>query len=158
MSGVRSRLSGAAVRRVFADACVLIAAAGSRTGASRAVVMLAEIGLIQLVVSRQVLDECERNLQHKLPSALPVFAEMLAAMTLEILPDPASDIVAHFLTMIESKDAPILAAAVNGNVDCLLTLNSKDFTPSVAHAAKLRIQTPGEFVVALRDLISSEDR
>jgi hypothetical protein len=31
---------------------MLIAAAGSRSGASRAILMLAEIGLVQLVVSR----------------------------------------------------------------------------------------------------------
>jgi hypothetical protein len=36
------------VPRVFADASVLVAGAGSRTGASRAVLVMAEIGLYWL--------------------------------------------------------------------------------------------------------------
>jgi predicted nucleic acid-binding protein len=141
------------VRRVFADSSLLIAGAGSRSGASRAVLMMAEIRLFQLVVSRQVLDECERNLRRKLPDALPVFAELLAAAAPEVLPDPTDVDVAPFRTLIEAKDAPILAAAVLGGVDRLLTLNTKDFTAAVATAAGIAIQTPGEFVAGLRDLV-----
>ena len=37
---------------VFVDANILIAGSASRTGASRAVLGLAEIGLIQLVATR----------------------------------------------------------------------------------------------------------
>ena len=39
------------MRRVFADSSILIAGAASRTGASRAVLTMAEIGLFQLVIS-----------------------------------------------------------------------------------------------------------
>ena len=76
------------MHRIFADANLLIAGAGSRSGASRAVLVMAEIGLFKLLVSRQVLDECERNLRQKLPAALPIFAELLTAIAPEILPDP----------------------------------------------------------------------
>lgn len=47
------------MRRVFADSSILIAGSGSRTGASRAVLTMAEIGLFKLVISQQVLDECD---------------------------------------------------------------------------------------------------
>ncbi|MBE2225274.1 MAG: PIN domain-containing protein, partial [Anaerolineae bacterium] len=47
---------------VFVDANILIAGSASRTGASRVVLALAEFGMIQLIVSRQVLDETERNI------------------------------------------------------------------------------------------------
>lgn len=53
---------------------------------------MAEIGLFQLVVSRQVLDEAERNLRKKLPQALPNFAAQLAQVSLEIVPDPSENI------------------------------------------------------------------
>lgn len=43
------------MRKVFADSSVLIAGAGSRSGASRAVLTMAEIGLFKLVLSQQVL-------------------------------------------------------------------------------------------------------
>lgn len=74
--------------RIFADAKVFIAGADSRSGASGAVLLLAEVGLFRLVVSRQVLDEAERNLRKKLPRALPTFAEILATLQIEIVPDP----------------------------------------------------------------------
>ena len=139
--------------RVFTDASVLIAGAGSRHGASRAILTMAEIGLFKLVLSRQVLDECERNLQKKLPDALPVFAELLANIGPEILPDPPLEESARWETIIDAKDAPILAAAVMAGPDRLLTLDVKDFTPAVAAQAGLIIQTPGDFVKEIRRVI-----
>lgn len=73
------------MRSVFVDANVLIAGAGSHSGASNAILQLAEVGLFQLVVSRQVLDEAERNVRKKLPRSLPTFAAMLAQLPLQIV-------------------------------------------------------------------------
>jgi predicted nucleic acid-binding protein len=143
------------MRRVFADSSVLIAGAGSRSGASRAVLTMAEIGLFKLVVSRQVLDECERNLRKKLPAALPLFAELLTLVNLEIVPNPPEDETARWQSIIEAKDAPILAAAVLAIPDRLLTLNTKDFTSTVADQTGLIIQTPGEFVQEIRAIIET---
>ena len=41
---------------------------------------MAEIGLFQLVISEQVVIECERNLSKKLPAALPIFTELYLTM------------------------------------------------------------------------------
>lgn len=142
------------LHRVFVDANVLIAGADSRSGASNAVVKLAEMGLIQLVVSRQVLDEAERNLRRKLPRALPNFATQMAQLNLEIVPDPPDEEVAWCESIIEAKDAPILAVAMHVRPDRLLILNTKDFTPAVASASGLAIQTPVEFVQDVRTLLT----
>lgn len=142
-----------AVRRIFADANVLIAGADSRTGASNAVLLMAEIGLFRLVVSRLVLDEAERNLRKKLPRALPNFARQMAQIELEIVPPPSDEEVQQWVEVIEPKDAPILAAAVSAQVDRLLTLNSKDFTPEVMAKSGLHILSPGEFVQEIRELV-----
>jgi len=142
------------LRKVFVDANVLIAGADSRSGASYAVLVLAEIGLFRLVTCRQVLDEAERNLRKKLPRALPNFAAQMSLLHLEIMPVPTDDEVQRWLDIIEAKDAPILAAAVQARSDRFLTLNTRDFTPDVASATGLIIQTPGEFVQELRSLIS----
>lgn len=142
------------MRRVFADANVLIAGAAARTGASGAVLLLAEVGLFRLVVSRQVLDEAERNLRNKLPQGLPVFAELLATVGLEIVPDPEPSAWRRWQGIIELKDAPILEAAISADVDRLLSLNTKDFTPAVSSESGLIIQTPAEFVTDLRDLVT----
>ncbi|MFN2204252.1 MAG: putative toxin-antitoxin system toxin component, PIN family [Caldilineaceae bacterium] len=141
--------------RVFADTNVLIAGADSRSGASRAVMIMAEIGLLKLVVSRQVLDEAERNLRRKLPRSLPVLAEQLVFIDIEIVPDPDLQASAAWYTVIERKDAPILEAAMQAKVDRIVTLNTKDFTPEVAEACGIRIQTPAELVEEVRRVIDS---
>ncbi len=139
--------------RIFADANILIAGADSRSGASHAVLSMAEIGLFKLVVSRQVLDEAERNLRNKLPRALPKFAEFLSIIELEILPDPADDECVKWEPFIEAKDAPILAAAILAKVDRILSLNTKDFTQDVADQCGIPIQTPGQFVQDIRQIL-----
>ncbi len=143
------------LRKVFVDANVLIAGADSRSGASHAVLVLAEIGLFQLATCRQVLDEAERNLRKKLPRALPNFALQMSLLPLHIVPVPSPDEVRRWAVIIEPKDAPILAAAVSARPDRLLTLNIRDFTPQVAAATGLIIQTPGEFIQEIRSMISA---
>jgi predicted nucleic acid-binding protein len=143
------------MRRVFVDANVLIAGADSRSGASNAILRLAEVGLFQLVVCRQVLDEAERNLRKKLPRALPNFVTQLAQLSIEVVEDPAPEAFSRWISVIEVKDAPLVAAAVSANVDRFVTLNTKDFTPDVAEASGLTIQTPSEFIQTIRKLIET---
>ncbi len=140
----------------FVDSSVMIAGAVSRTGASRAVLSMAEIGLFQLIVSRQVVDECERNLRHKFPGALPVFAHLLTNINLIVVDDPPSEESIRWHLHIEAKDAPILAAAVQAKVVRLLSLNTKHFTPNVAQASGVMIQSPSEFVREIRTIITEE--
>jgi predicted nucleic acid-binding protein len=113
------------MRRIFVDANVLIAGTDSQSGASNAVLKLAEVGLFQLVVCTQVLDEVERNLRKKLPRALPNFAAQMARLRLEILPDPTQEQVKPWQDIIEAKDASILCAAVASHADRFITLNTK---------------------------------
>jgi predicted nucleic acid-binding protein len=117
---------------------------------------MAEIGLYRLVVCRQVLDESERNLRKKLPDALPVFAELMAAIRPEVVPDPSPEQVARWESVIEPKDAPILAAAVAAMPDRFLTLDEKDFIEPahVAEKTGLRIETPADFVQTIRALVT----
>jgi predicted nucleic acid-binding protein len=141
------------MRRIFVDANVLIAGADSRSGASNAVLQLAEVGLFRWVASRQVLDEAERNVRKKLPRALPNLAALLAQLPFEIVADPADADCLRWVDVIELKDTPILAAAVLAKVDRMVTLNTKDFTPEVAQASGLSIQTPSALIQDLRRLV-----
>jgi predicted nucleic acid-binding protein len=142
------------MRRIFVDANVLIAGADSSSGASNAVLRLAEIGMFQLIVSRQVLDEAERDLRKKLPRALPGFATQMARLRLEIVPDPSRDEVAPWTAMIHPSDAPILCAAVKTAADRFLTLNTRQLTPAVAAQSGLLIQMPAQLIAELRDLVT----
>ncbi len=139
---------------VFVDANILIAGSALRSGASRAVLGLAEIGLIQLFVTRQVIDETERNIRQKLPQALPTFTELLVHLNLNILEDPVKKSFSRWFSIIEEKDAPILEAAVQLPADYLLSLNTKDFNSEVAAATGLNIQTPAVFVQNIRDILN----
>jgi predicted nucleic acid-binding protein len=141
------------MRRIFADSSLLIAGCGSRSGASRAVLTMAEIGLFKLVISEQVLEECDRNLRKKLPTALPIFTQLIATINPEIQPDPSLEESSRWAAIIEAKDTPILAAAVVANVDRLLSLNTKDFTAEVAAQSGLIIQTPAGFVREIREIV-----
>lgn len=106
-----------------------------------------------LVVRPQVLHEAERNLRRKLPQALPIFAEIMAVLDLELVPDPPPAAYQRWSDIIEAKDAPILEAAVQARVDKFLALNTKDFTPAVAAQASPLIQTPAQFISELRNQI-----
>ena len=113
----RDAVPDSSVRRIFFDANVVIAGTMSRKGASRALMMLAAAGVIRMVVSRQVLDEVERNLRLKLPQALPIMVEMLSHIVPEVVDDLPPEASAHWQEHIEAKDAPILEAALSAQVD-----------------------------------------
>lgn len=142
------------MRRVFFDANVLIAGSMSRTGASRALLLLAEAGMFQMVVSQLVLDETERNLRLKLPKALPIIVDLLANIRVELVADSPIDEFAKWLHIIEFKDAPILQAALEAEAGYFITLNTRDFTPEVAQETGLVIMEPRQFIGRLRELIS----
>jgi hypothetical protein len=93
------------------DSNVLFAAAASATGASRALVILAELGLLRLVVCPQIL-KVRRNLEAKSPAALSYFERLLSALDWERVDDPSPEQVRACLDTIAAKDAPILAAAL----------------------------------------------
>lgn len=142
------------MRRIFFDANVIIAGSMSRKGASRALMMLAEMGMFRMVVSRQVMDEVERNLRNKLPQGLPVMVEMLGYIAPEIVEDPPAEALARWQGHIEAKDMPVLEAAVTADVDFLVTLNSRDFTLKIASLSGVPVVSPGELIERIRESVT----
>lgn len=96
-------------RRVFLDTSVLMAATISARGAARDLLNHGLRGAYELIISADVIEECERNLREKAPDALPLFAAFLTLLTHRAEPTAAQ--VAQAATMIDAKDAPIVAAA-----------------------------------------------
>lgn len=138
--------------RVFLDSSVLISGMASPSGASRAILTLADAELITLVVSEQVLTESERDLREKLPWALAYYQRVISMAVLEIEPDPSLEEIETARRIIHPKDAPILAAAMAAQVDYLVTLDREHFLddPEVARQAGLRIGLPGHFLAWFR--------
>jgi len=143
--------------RVFLDTSALIAGTISPTGAAREVLRLAEARLIELVVSRQVLTEADRNLTAKLPAILKEYHLLLRHLDPVIVDDPSSEAVREAARVIHRNDAPILAAAKRAIVDYLVTWNTRDFlTVKVRTWAPFPVMTPGEFLRAFREALAKE--
>jgi len=143
--------------KVFLDTSALIAGIVSPTGAAREVLRLCETGVVELLVSRQVLTEADRNLSAKLPALVPDYRHLMHRMSPTLVEDPTHREVAQARRVIHHKDAPILAVAISAEVDCLITRNTKHFhKPPVMRAVRFRIVTPGEFLEEFRGWLSSK--
>jgi predicted nucleic acid-binding protein len=137
--------------KVFLDTSALIAGIISSSGAAHEVLRLCEAGVVQAVVSRQVLVEADRNLSAKVPAVLPEYRLFLKQLSPLVVEDPSRDAVEQAGSVIHRNDAPILAAAMESQVDFLVTWNTRHFhKKSVRTYAQFPILTPGEFLEAFR--------
>jgi predicted nucleic acid-binding protein len=145
---------------LFLDSSALFAGIVSASGASRALLLLAESGHIRLTISEQVVTETERAIARKVPAAINDFRQAILASKARILRDPLpEEVKAHSHLISHPADVPILLAAMQDRVDYLVTLNRKHFIddPDVAEQAGLKIGTPGEALGWIRGQISRED-
>jgi len=111
---------------VCLDADVLIAGLLSRTGASHAILVLGEIGLLHLVLSAAAVEGVRRNLSAKLPEAVPLFEEFLRAVPVTIHRPTLRD-RDRAPELADPKDVPILATAIGSGARLLVTHNVRHF-------------------------------
>lgn len=143
--------------QVFIDTSALIAGLISQTGAAHEVLRLCEAGVVEAVMSPQVLVEADRNLAAKLPAILPDYRAFLKHLAPRIVADPPRAAIEHAEEIIHHHDAPILAAALLADVDYLITWNTRHFQKkAVRNATPFPIVTPGEFLEAFRQAILNE--
>jgi putative PIN family toxin of toxin-antitoxin system len=143
--------------KVFLDTSALIAGIASPKGAARELLRLAEIGLIEIVVSRQVIVEADRNITEKLSECLDDFRAYLEALAPVLADDPSARAVKQVASLINSDDAPVLAAAVAAKTDYLVTWDRRHFLTKGPRAlARPKVMTPGEFLHEFRVLIGEE--
>ena len=138
---------------LFFDSSALFAGVVSAVGASRALLMLSEGGLIAITISEQVVAETERSLARKVPKALPAYREALRSAKLRITRNPsATDVNARARIIVHQADVPVVVAAMQAKVDYLVTLNRRHFIddPGVAERSRLRIGTSGDALVWVR--------
>jgi predicted nucleic acid-binding protein len=137
--------------RVFIDADVLFAGSASTTGASHVVLLMAELGLVEGLISAQVMNEVERNLTDKLPAALPAFRAIAGACCRVVSnPAPGDSEAMSRAGMADPKDAPILAAALAHDCRWLVTFNVRDFRPD----SRIRVGAPAQLLSALRERLA----
>jgi predicted nucleic acid-binding protein len=138
---------------LFFDSSALFAGIVSASGASRALLLLAEAGQVSITVSEQVVAETERTVARKIPRALPEFREAIRATGLRIIRDPTPDEIEAYADIIAHRaDVPIVVAAMQSKTDYLVTLNRRHFIddPAAANRSGLRIGTPGDALAWVR--------
>ena len=133
--------------KVFIDTNVLIAGVASVTGASAAVLDLCEAEILQMVVSRQVLVEADRNFSAKLPGLVGQFRRFIQNLAPLMVEDPPANAVEKAASLVDRKDAVILAAALEAKVDYLITLDKKHFLKhKVQRDIPIEVCTPADFL------------
>jgi hypothetical protein len=137
---------------VFVDSDVLIAGAASSVehSASQVVLRMAEITLFDAYCTGQVLVESRRNLEQKIPDALPAFRG-LVARCLDVRDDPTPDDLAPHEGRADPKDLPLLVAALRDGCSFLVTFNERDYQPGHPDVEVLR---PGALVRRVRALLA----
>ena len=111
---------------VCLDADVVIAGLFSTSGASHAILVLGEVGLLRIVLPAAAVEEVRRNLGKKLPEALHSFESFLTASFVETAtPTPAD--IRRARPLAHDKDVPIMAAALGSESAILVTHNTKHF-------------------------------
>ena len=135
--------------RCFLDTSALFAGVLSPTGAARPVLQLAEAGVVQLVISRQVLLEAESTLRRKAPEALGSLALLLDRARVEIC---ATASPAATYSVSHPGDAQIVADAYAASVSFLLSFDREHLVGNqlLQSAVPYRIGTPGDFISWLR--------
>lgn len=130
------------------DTSVLLAACGSRSGASHALFSYHHAAKWKLIAGRYILTEVVNNLP-KLPSSSQTEWLVLRPQ-LRIV----RDVVTYRRSMppLKSKDIPVFATALAW-ADVLLTLDHEDFGLWIGRTIDgLRILTPSNFLIEQRKL------
>ena len=133
------------MRRLFFDSSALFAAAYSRTGHARDLILMAVRGEITLVVSQLVLDETRRNLAESTPERLIILDYITAGIPFEIVKPTKREVIAAARRVV-LKDSPIIAAARKARMDYLVSLDKKHLRgrPELAEHVRAPILTPQE--------------
>lgn len=148
---------------LFFDASVLVAGAHSEEGGSALLLDACKLGGFTAQVTSLVVLEANHVLERDFPlRSLARFYECLAQIDWELLPVPAGVTLQEYASMIDDKDLHVLAAAVEGKSEFLLTLDRKHIL-TAADAVEdadvsIRMLTPCDFIrqyYALHEAYSS---
>lgn len=111
---------------------------------------LAEAGLFEVLWSDAILDEVERNLP-KIGISSEQAARRVGAMRRAFGAAALIDDFEHLIPEMtcDAKDRHVLAAAVRGGADTLITFNWKDFPPESTDGHGITVVHPDLFLVRL---------
>ena len=135
--------------KLFLDANVIFTAAYSAQGLSRGLFRLAAAGKCSLCTSAFAHEEAVKNIHNKAPEKLADLTVLMKQV--DILPEPHPRWVtwAAGLPLVR-KDAPVLAAALQGKVDIFVTGDRRDFGHLFRQVLEgVKILTPADALEAV---------
>ncbi len=134
---------------VCLDADVVIAGLMSRTGASHAIRVLGEIGLLRTVLPEAAVAEVRRNVDAKLPEALPLFEEFLPSGGIRICRPTTRSGTSARLRRPEGRSD--LCAALGAGASLLVTHNARHLRSGEG----VRVVRPRTLIEEVRAWMSS---
>ena len=138
-------MAGSARYTAILDACVLYPAP-----LRDLLLSLAQAGLYHARWSDEIHHEWMRNLLKDRPDLTPAQVERTRDLMNLSVPD---SIVSNYgaltgtISLPDPTDRHVLAAAIAGHADAIVTFNLKDFPSSVLHAYNIEAQHPDDFVL-----------
>jgi predicted nucleic acid-binding protein len=135
--------------KLFLDANVIFTAAYSAKGLSRGLFRLAAAGKCSLCTSAFAHEEAVRNIHNKAPEKLADLTVLMKQV--DIIPEPHPKWVtwAAVLPLVR-KDAPVLAAALQGKVDIFVTGDRRDFGHLFGRVLEgVKVLTPADALEAV---------
>ncbi len=136
---------------VFVDISALILSA---VGGARVLFALGEARAIQLWCSQDVLGELDSVLRKKNSDQLPLMSAWLAQVRFELVQPPSKRSVRRLQRLVRhSKDAVVLAAAMDADMDYFVTLDSKlMFSADLLRALPFPLGPPANCLEWFREL------
>jgi predicted nucleic acid-binding protein len=136
---------------LFFDASVLVAGAHSETGGSALLLEACKLGGFTAQVTSLVVVEATHVLERDFPyRSLARLYDLLAGIDWHLLAVPAGERLETYASLIDAKDIHVLAAAVEGESDFLLTLDRKHILAAAERVEEaglpIQILTPGDFI------------
>lgn len=138
--------------KVFLDANIFFAAAGSLKGGSAFVLELAKKKKFSIVTVTHALLESEKNIKNKLgdEALLRHYQNVSEAKPdIQAVGSTPLKVIAELEKFVPLKDVPILLGAILSGSEFLLTLDKKDFLENKKLKSlhlSFEISTPGTFL------------
>ena len=133
--------------KVVLDSSVILAGLFNTEGGSGSLLYAAELGLVKVYVSSDIITEVSRNILQKGNNQLhEIFQNLIKKNTFEIVPHPQPEDLKHAAKFVVKKYIAILAICFKLPIDYFVTLDQKDF-------GSLMKDSPFHFQVVTPDII-----
>lgn len=144
-------MAGHARYTALLDACVFYPIA-----IADALMSLATVGLFAAKWSTRIEEEWVKALEEDRPDLKGKLETRRNSMRDAVpdweVPSAAWEAVVGCIKLPDQNDAHVLAAAISGHADCIVTTNSKDFPKDAVEAYGIEVVHPDQFIINQWDL------